>query len=161
MNMVQNVLIICIGNICRSPMAAALFLEKTNKRSLPVSISSAGLGALVNKEADPHSRALMSDRGLSIHDHRARQVTAEIIYSADIIFTMDTEQHMVVEKQYPAAHGRVHRLGEWGGYNIADPYLRPKSAFEHSLLLIEQGVQDWYEKLWGEKQEAAIHKGIA
>ena len=42
----------------------------------------------------------------------------------------------------------MHRLGKWGGYDIADPYRRPKQAFEQTLLLIEQSVIDWQARLW-------------
>ena len=44
--------------------------------------------------------------------------------------------------------GKVHRLGKWSDIDIPDPYKKPKVAFEHALVLIEQGLKDWTTKLW-------------
>ncbi|TAL66421.1 MAG: low molecular weight phosphotyrosine protein phosphatase [Legionella sp.] len=147
--MIEKLLIICVGNICRSPMAEALFAEKLKQTSPDVSVSSAGLGALVNHSADPFAQDLMRARGLDISFHRARQATQEIYFNADLILTMSTGQQEEIESKFPSARGRVQRLGKWGEYDIVDPYKRPKAIFEQALQLIDQGVNDWYKKLWG------------
>ena len=61
---------------------------------------------------------------------------------------MSTDQQKQVEFNYPGTCGRVHRLGKWGGYDVPDPFQRPKPVFEQALALIEQGVDEWYRKLW-------------
>lgn len=69
--MIKTVLVVCVGNICRSPMAEGLL-----KRALPeANVASAGLGALVGQPADPYAVALMSGLGLDISGHRARQLS--------------------------------------------------------------------------------------
>ncbi len=143
--MIQNILIICVGNICRSPMGEALFAAK---QLPPVHVSSAGLGALVGRPADALAKELMQQRGLDVSGHRARQISPQILFTADIIFTMTAGQQKEIECNLPSICGRVHRLGHWGGYDVPDPYRRPKEAFEQALALIEQGVEDWCEKLW-------------
>ncbi len=129
-------------------MGEALLAEAVQKTHPDVVVSSAGLGALVGRPADPITQELMYARGLDVSTHRARQTTPELIFSSDLILTMSTEQQLQLEKQYPSARGRVHRIGKWGEYDISDPFKRPKAAFEHALILIEQGIDEWYRKLW-------------
>ncbi|MDF1827340.1 MAG: low molecular weight phosphotyrosine protein phosphatase [Legionellaceae bacterium] len=144
----NHVLIICIGNICRSPIAEALLAVAVQKKHPEVVVSSAGLGALVGRPADPMSQELMTARGIDISAHRARQISPELVFNSDLILTMSTEQTRQLEQHYPGACGRVHRLGKWGEYDIPDPFKRPKTAFEQAFILIEQGINEWHRKLW-------------
>ena len=146
--MIENVLIICVGNICRSPIGEALFAHEFKRGQQATTVSSAGLGALVNKPADPVAQELMLQRGIDISAHKARQLSADILFSSDLILTMTADQQAQIEAQYPSARGRVHRIGKWDNYDVPDPYQRPKIVFEQALLLIEQGVSEWYRKLW-------------
>ncbi len=129
-------------------MAAALLATKLKQTHPDVCVTSAGLGALVGHSADPTSKMLMDARGIDISMHRARQLSPEIVFGADLILTMSREQTEQLEQQYPGAKGRVHRIGKWDGYDIQDPFRRPKEVFEQALLLIEEGVSAWNKKLW-------------
>ena len=146
--MIQNVLVICIGNICRSPVAEALLSLKLKNTEPTVTVSSAGLGAMIGHPADPLSIELAQHLGLDISQHRARQMTPEIVFSSELILTMTKDQQLQVEQQYPGVRGRVHRLGKWGEFDVPDPYRRPKAIFQQSIALIEQGVNEWHKKLW-------------
>ena len=146
--MVKNILIICIGNICRSPMGAALLKALLTQNQTDVQIHSAGLQAMVGYPADPFSQELMQLKGLDISTHRAQQATPELLFNAELILTMCSNQQRQIEKHYPGTRGRVHRLGRWEGFDIPDPYKRPRVIFEQTLTLIEQGINDWYRKLW-------------
>ncbi|MDP3705990.1 MAG: low molecular weight protein-tyrosine-phosphatase [Legionellaceae bacterium] len=144
--MIQKILILCIGNICRSPMAWALCKQKFETNH-SVAVDSAGLAAVVGGQADPTSCSLMLERGLDISSHRAKQVTADMIYASDIIWTMTTEQQEQVHSDFPFSRGRVFRLGQWLGVDIVDPFKRPVVIFEQALNLIEQSLDEWYKKL--------------
>lgn len=148
LQMIQNILVICIGNICRSPIGEALLASKLHIEHPSVKVSSAGLGALVNHPADPISVALMKNREIDISTHRARQATSELIFASDLILTMTTDQQERIEQKYPSTRGRVHRIGKWGGFDVPDPYKRPLIIFEQALALIDQGIEEWYNKLW-------------
>ncbi len=147
--MINSVLVVCIGNICRSPIAEALLQKKFNTKGQKTQVSSAGLGALVNYPADETSQELMLKKGIDISTHRARQLTPELVFASDFIITMTTDQTKELERLYPGAKGRVYRLGHWGEFDVVDPYKRPKAIFEQACALIEQGVDEWYDKLVG------------
>ena len=146
--MINKILIVCIGNICRSPMAEALLASKLAGTFPLASVSSAGLGAMVGWPADPLAQELMLERGIDISAHRARQALPDIVLDADLILTMSSGQQLELEGRIPTVRGQVHRLGKWSEYDISDPYKRPKRAFEQALILIEQSVDDWYRKLF-------------
>jgi protein-tyrosine phosphatase len=143
---IGDVLVVCVGNICRSPMAEALLQEALKDRS-DISVTSAGLGALAGYPAAEHSVALMEERGLDISAHAARQLTPEMITATDLILVMETGHKRAIDLQDPTARGKVHRLCEWQDREIPDPYRQPREAFEEALALIEMGVQDWAEKI--------------
>ena len=146
--MIQTILVVCIGNICRSPIGEALFVFKLKETHPEVVVTSAGIAALVNHPADPTSQLLMKARNIDISGHRARQTTPEILFGSDLILTMTTDQQTQIEQQHPSTRGRVHRLGKWGGYDVPDPYKRSQVIFEQALVMIDQGVDEWYTKLW-------------
>lgn len=141
--MIKNVLIVCIGNICRSPMAEGLLRE-----ALPgLNIYSAGLGAMVGSPADATSVELMNVAGVNIHTHRAQQLSGVIANSADLILVMDAEQKAELQRRYPSTTGKVFRLGEQGRFDIPDPYRQPRKEFELALRLIEAGVDAWVPRI--------------
>jgi protein-tyrosine phosphatase len=146
--MIQHVLVVCIGNICRSPIGEALLASLLREKHPSIVVSSAGLAAMSGHPADPTSVKLLHAKNMDISHHQARQATSEIIFDSDLILTTTLDQKEQIEKQYPGARGRVHRLGHWGGFDIPDPYKRPEAIFEQAFLMIEQGVDEWYRTLW-------------
>ena len=144
----KNILIVCIGNICRSPMAEGLL-----KQALTASgkgdclVSSAGLGALVGRPPDKKACQLMLEKDLDISGHRARQLNKDMIRKADLILVMETSHKSAIEEFEPCAKGKVFRLGNWGDYDIPDPYQQNIPAFVLALSLIERGIAEWLKKL--------------
>jgi protein-tyrosine phosphatase len=110
-------------------------------------VSSAGIGALVGHKADAKASQLMMARGLDISNHRACQLNKEMIRRADLVLVMELAHKMEIESKEPSAKGKVFRLGEWGGYDIPDPYQLDLKVFESVLALIDQGVGQWVKKL--------------
>lgn len=146
--MFNNILIVCVGNICRSPMAEAILRNALhqNKQS-NCHVFSAGLGALTGYPPDNNAQELLLEKGLDISQHRASQINKEMIRKADLILVMEQGHKLSIEENEPSAKGKVFRLGEWGKFDIPDPYQKGMSAFKISLDLIEQGVEQWVNKL--------------
>ncbi len=144
--MISDIVVVCVGNICRSPMAAALLDEQLGTDS-GITVSSAGVGALVGFPAAEHAVELMRERGIDISGHRARQLDTEIIKSTDLILVMESGHKAAIDAIDPTARGKVYRICEWRDCDIDDPYQQAKEAFAEAMELIGQGVEDWVERI--------------
>jgi protein-tyrosine phosphatase len=71
-----------------------------------------------------------------------------MVEGVDLVLVMERRQLADVESLTPAARGRVHLLGRFGGFEVPDPYRRPRAAFEESLALIERGLDDYAKRFW-------------
>jgi low molecular weight protein-tyrosine phosphatase len=129
-------------------MAEAVLADRFRRRGLDVVVGSAGIVAVVGRPADPIAQALMKERGLDISAHRARQLTADLIRSCDLLLVMDREQQRAVESILPSARGRVHRIGRLGNFDVPDPYKGGRAAFERALVLIDRGVEGLEQAVW-------------
>jgi len=139
----KQILVVCVGNICRSPVAEALL-----KQQLPdKTVWSAGLGALIGNAADPLAIETAAAHGLDLTAHRAQQLTSWMCQSAELILVMEQEHKTEIEQLYPLVRGKVFRLGELGKFDIADPYRQPKAAFDTAYVQIARGVADWVPRI--------------
>jgi len=136
----QQILTLCVGNICRSPLAQVLLARELPDRT----VWSAGLGALVGHPADPISKALALENGLDLSGHRAQQVNSLMCQRADLILVMEQHHRFQLERRYPLARGKVFCLAD---DDIADPFRQPREAFEAAYFDIARGVADWAERI--------------
>jgi protein-tyrosine phosphatase len=148
--MFSSILMTCVGNVCRSPMAAALLSDRAARRGLDIRIASAGIAALIGAPADPVAVELMRARSLDLAAHRARQLTPQMISEYELVIVMEAAHLKDLEARFPAARGRVHRLGRFGGFDVPDPFQRGREAFERSLALIERGIGAFEKAFWSD-----------
>lgn len=133
----MNILLLCTGNLCRSPMAEGLL-----RAYLPAhELFSAGLSAVQGAPVDPLAVALMRQLDIDISGHRARLVAHWMMQEADLVLAMDREQCQIAGESYPFAVHKIERLGEPDDIDIPDPYRRGLGAFRHSLNLIRQAAR--------------------
>ena len=146
MKVIRHIIVVCVGNICRSPMAEAL-LRNALRGQEEITVESAGLGALVGHPASEFAVELMEERGIDISSHKAQQLTPDLVSKADLILVMESGHRRVIDENDITARGKVHRLGEWQDKDIDDPYRQEKTAFIEALADIESGIASWVEKL--------------
>ena len=147
--MFNSILMVCVGNICRSPMAEALLINRLScGKYANIDIASAGVGALVGHEADTTAKELMSDRGIDVSMHRARQLNTELLSEYDLILVMEKGHINAVHNIAASSKGKVHLLGKWSDFEIPDPYMQSRREFEVALELIDRGVDEWLEKVF-------------
>lgn len=140
---INSILVVCIGNICRSPMAVAILKEQYPQKQ----IESAGISAVVGSTADSKAIEVMAANGIDITDHIAQQVNETMVSKADLILTMSTSQTKWIEKQWPSCRGKIFRVGHWISKDIADPYMSDISAFETARQDILNSLEQWADKI--------------
>ncbi len=143
--LIQKIMVICIGNICRSPMAAAELREGLHQIDAQVEVASAGLRVVDGQQADPLAVKLMAERGLDIGTHRAAAFLPRDGLKSDLILVMSAEMRHFLEESWPLLNGRVYRLGHWGKFDVDDPHRRGERAFRMALKSIDAGVARWLE----------------
>jgi protein-tyrosine-phosphatase len=147
----STVLVLCTGNICRSPIAEAFLRQLLKERGIgDVRVHSAGVSGLVGYPADPESVRSAAERGIDISEHRARRVNIDMIEAADLILTMTAKQRSSAIRLLPSAADRIFTLKEIvfllersqsGGPNAADEPLRTAAARAHSVRQIEPALE--------------------
>jgi protein-tyrosine phosphatase len=106
-----EILVVCTGNACRSPMGAAILSKRLTERGVDARVTSAGTRPW-GAGATDHAVTVMREHGLDIADHGNCQVTAELVEQADLVLGM-TRQHVnFVTSRWPDATGRTFLVGE-------------------------------------------------
>ena len=146
--MFNSVLIVCVGNVCRSPMAEVLLQNRLADQYKNIQIASAGLGALAGHGADVTAQYLMNKMDIDLSEHKAQQLNTQLISEYDLILVMEKGHINAVHNIAPSSKGKVHLLGKWSDFEIPDPYKQPQREFELALELIERGIDEWIDKFW-------------
>ncbi|WP_439686854.1 protein-tyrosine-phosphatase [Cupriavidus oxalaticus] len=140
---VHSILVVCLGNMCRSPMAACLL-----RHALPdCEVISAGLAPPVGAGADPRAIRLLANEGHDLSKHRARAVDDALVDAADLVLVMELGQRDELELMFPQARGKTYRLCELVQTDIPDPYGGSQGMFGVALVLIKQGIASWSAQL--------------
>ena len=125
--MIQRILIVCVGNICRSPMAEVV-LRKHLGGGDEVIVESAGLAALVGNPIDPIAERVLADHGLTGQGHAARQVTEAMISKADLVLAMQRRHVGAIHAIAPQARGKTFLVGQMGRRGGSPRSLREDGA---------------------------------
>ncbi|ERL56190.1 low molecular weight protein-tyrosine-phosphatase [Psychrobacter aquaticus] len=139
----DNILVVCIGNICRSPIAEALLKEEYPQKH----IDSAGLSAVVGNPVDPKSQQVMNPYNIDMSNHIAKQINENLVMKADLIFTMSDSQTKWIEERWPHCRGKTFKIGHWHDKDIADPYQHDISLFEVARQDIVESLKPWTDKI--------------
>ena len=148
--MFQNILVVCMGNICRSPTAERILQKKLPNHR----ISSAGINALAGKDADFQAIKTALKHGVIVAGHTARQLTPQMCDEADLILVMEPAHIDMVADIQPSARSKAFLLAQWlPKKNIPDPFKQSSEMFEAVFLQIEQAADTWADKLSGQAEQ--------
>ncbi|QYJ15066.1 Protein-arginine-phosphatase [Rubrobacter xylanophilus DSM 9941] len=153
----KTVLFVCTANICRSPMAAALFNALAEERSLPHRAESAGVAALEGAGMAPYAREALAELGIRDEGHRAQQVSRELLERADLVLVMGPRHLREIERSFGSSR-KVYTLrgfvGEADGEEIPDPYGFTAHAYRASLRQLLEYVEGVLERLREEESSS-------
>jgi protein-tyrosine phosphatase len=143
----ERILIVCTGNICRSPMAEYMLRSRLAEKGRNADIRSAGIGALIGHPADPTTAKLLLARQIDVAPHRARQLDQDMNRWAELILVMEPYHREAVTELAPSARGKTFLLGHWTEQNIPDPYRQNESFHTQVMDLIDESLEKWIKKL--------------
>lgn len=139
----QNILMVCVGNICRSPMAE-YFLKQQRPE---LNVFSAGISSLTGEPADDKAIVCMDRLNIDMRPHIAQKLNADLLKKADLILVMSTRQQQHLEQTWGFCKGKVFRLGHWQNQNVEDPYQHDQAFFDQTCQAIQSYVQDWVKRI--------------
>ena len=150
---INSILLVCMGNICRSPSAEAVLRHKANALGLSLTIDSAGtVGAHAKEKPDHRSIKAGSARGYSFDGIKARKVTLNDFADFDLILAMDEENLAELKQMAPqGTEQKVHLLLDFASEleerQVPDPYYGGAKGFDYVLDLVEAGSDAVLEKI--------------
>ena len=143
-----NVLFVCAGNICRSPIAEGVFEDLLRREGLEdaVFVDSAGTGAWhVGEPPDARAQESAGKRGLDLNGQRGRRVTLEDCQKFDYVIAMDRDNYESVSALCRQSEAEVRLFLEYAPDSpqreVPDPYYGGSDGFEHVLDLVEEAAQ--------------------
>ena len=156
----MNILFVCTGNICRSPMAEGIMKKSLWMMKMKnVAVSSAGTLALDGNKATKEAFTVARDQGVDLSGHRARLIDKEMVEKADMICVMGLEQKEAILDEFPEAEEKICFLGKFiggseGSEEIQDPY--GNSVYHYRLCFSEismavRGLVDFLQRQKKEK----------
>ena len=146
-----KILLVCTGNICRSPLAAALLQRALTERGVEgMDVSSAGTGAWDGAPVSEGAYLVGLERGLDLSAHRARLLTRELIEEADLVLTMARHHRARVDEL--GGEGRVFVLGEYAGREgdeaeVSDPFGGDLEVYRDTCVELQALVEAAVERI--------------
>lgn len=150
----KKILVVCLGNICRSPMAEGILRAKAKERGLPITTDSAGTSDYhVGDAPDKRAIASMKRHGIDISDLRGRQFKARDYADFDLLFAMDADNLRNMLKLSPdVEHARKVKLimdhaPQHPERSVPDPYYGGDAGFEHVYNMLDEAFENLLNEL--------------
>ena len=152
-NEISSVLFICMGNICRSPTAEAVFRKKAQDAGLSIKIDSAGtIGAHAKEQPDHRAQKVGEEAGYSFKGLKARKVTVDDFARFDLVLAMDEKNRSDLVAIAPAEHQEKIQLflqhaENFDDMEVPDPYYGGAGGFRLVLSMAEDASEGLINKM--------------
>ena len=146
-----RILIVCTGNLCRSPMAEGLLRQLLVQEGLDsrYTVASAGTWGVNGNPASENAVTVMAERDIDISSHRARTITAGDVAEAELILVMSRQHLLLLESTWPQYRWKMHRLSEMVGKrkDVSDPYGGPVEEYRACAELLAGYIEQGLDKI--------------
>uniref|UniRef100_A0A8I0CWI2 protein-tyrosine-phosphatase n=1 Tax=Pseudomonas tritici TaxID=2745518 RepID=A0A8I0CWI2_9PSED len=142
--MIHSILVVCTGNICRSPIG-----ERLLRQQMPgLTVASAGVSGLVGHSADARAQEVAALHGISLEGHIAQKLSLELMRAYDLILAMEPEHLNHISSIAPEIRGRSLLFGQWlQPREIPDPFRKSHEAYEYVFDLLGKASREWTQRL--------------
>ncbi|MFM7739746.1 MAG: L-threonylcarbamoyladenylate synthase [Planctomycetota bacterium] len=146
-----NILLVCTGNTCRSPMAEGLLRKRladtlncdlNELNSVGITVTSAGVAAMPGARASNQAVETMRDYSIDLGGHSSQPVTERLVQNADLILTMTEGHRQALLAQFPAAVNRTYTVARGTG-DISDPIGLPVDFYRRCAAQIDENLKWW------------------
>ncbi len=149
---IKKVLFVCTANVCRSPMAEAIFGSLAEERGLVFETESAGVAALEDARIDPKAGVALDELGIYAEGHRARSVSEEILRDADLVLVMSPWHVEELRRLSGSLPKEVHVLPDYvtgvsGSGGVPDPRGRTMAAYRASARQLLEYIERLLDRL--------------
>lgn len=148
----KNILFVCTGNTCRSPMAQALFLQRLKEEDVidRFRVLSAGIFTQNGLPASREAVRVLQEDGLDISEHTSAVLVSEIVMDADVILTMTRNHRDYISEEFPEKKNMVFTLGEFVNdeeIEVIDPFAKGIESYRQSREQLKQLINKAVNKL--------------
>jgi protein-tyrosine phosphatase len=150
-----KVIFVCTGNICRSPMAEQMLIQKAEKNKLPITVVSAGVMAMTGDPMTPQSADAMTKRGFTPTKHISQDLTPKLLEEADLVLTATLDHRSAIARMLPKASKYSFTIDEFARLTS---FLRADPEFQEEFKKKPKETRDQYLKR--AMHEAVLLRGM-